>query len=262
MTQVRGHVRSLVCPDLRVKASSDGAVRIVGLANTPKLDRMKEVIEIGAFTRTLDIFATNPIMLAQHDPNRPIGYFDELTITPGGLLVRGVVVSGTPAADQAQALIKQGVWRTFSIGFRELDGFYDEAETYHITDLELLEISLVSIPANRESLFGIEGGKLLSVTLLDEDANDARDADREARSRSQTVERLRRAVLDVATKILRRVDPPSADVRAARSRRLEAWVRDLVARHGDEAALSIVRAKLAEARQRGRVVLPDSKDAA
>ncbi len=158
MQRVRGKVRTLELTDFKTKAATDGSLIITGLANTPNIDRMKEIVEWNAFSATLPIYMKNPIMLLQHDPRQPIGTFTEVLATQQGLRVNGVVVSGTPAADEAQVLIKHGVLRSFSIGFRELDGGYDENDIYHITSGELYEISVVSIPANRESIFTMEGG--------------------------------------------------------------------------------------------------------
>jgi len=168
--RVKGKVRALTIVSPEIKSLSDGGVRISGLANTPNIDRYREVIEIGAFAATLGIYLTNPIMLLQHDPERPIGTFDQIEIRPDGLWVSGVVKPGTLASNEAITLIKNGVLRTFSVGFRELDGEYDENGIYHITQLELYEISVVSIPANRESIFVMdEGGKLLRIEFPDED---------------------------------------------------------------------------------------------
>ena len=53
--------------------------------------------------------------------------------------------------------VKEGILSAFSIGFRMLeDEIVDEIR--HITKLELYEVSIVSIPANREALFDISKG--------------------------------------------------------------------------------------------------------
>ena len=46
--------------------------------------------------------------------------------------------------------------KSFSVGFRVKDGKYNrEDDSTTITEVELLEISVVSIPCNQESLFSI-----------------------------------------------------------------------------------------------------------
>ena len=49
-----------------------------------------------------------------------------------------------------------------------LDTDIDENGITHITKLELYELSLVSIPANREALFTVKGGRLVGIEMLPE----------------------------------------------------------------------------------------------
>jgi HK97 family phage prohead protease len=175
--QIRGRTKSFQLTQLSVIPTPEGGVRISGYANTPNVDRYKEIVEVGAFSGTIDTYKQNPIMLLQHNVETPIGYFDDLAVKAEGLWVSGCIVPGTVASDETIRLVKAGVLRTFSIGFRELDGEYDMDEVYHITQLELYEISVVSIPANRQSIFTLdETGKLFKVSMLDDEAPDLRSA--------------------------------------------------------------------------------------
>ena len=55
-----------------------------------------------------------------------------------------------------QTLIKDGALKSFSVGFRVKDGKYDaNNDSMTITEVELLEISVVSVPANQNSLFSV-----------------------------------------------------------------------------------------------------------
>jgi len=145
---------------------------VVGYASKPTKDRVNEVVDVAAFGKTLEIYSQNPVMLYMHDTRRPIGKFTSLNLSPEGLFVTGELAHGTTDADEAWKLIQQGILKSFSIGFRELDHTVDDGEIRHITQLELFEISIVSVPANREALFTMAGGKLLDVQVIEPPADE------------------------------------------------------------------------------------------
>lgn len=164
--KIPGRIKSIVT-DLECR-SANGERRISGYASKPTVDRTREVVDVIAFTATLDIFKANPVMLWMHSSEIPIGTWDHIELRPDGLYVSGVLAKGVKAADEAWSLIKQGVVKSLSIGFRELNGEFDLNDIWHITQLELYEVSVVSIPANRDAMFTMGGGKLLSIELGDE----------------------------------------------------------------------------------------------
>jgi len=165
--KLRGRIWS-VGSELKAVSGTDTARIVTGFASRPTVDRVNEVVDTTAFEKSLAIFRQNPVMLYMHDPRRPIGKFTQLDRTPEGLAVTGEVAQGTQDAEDAWKLVQQGVLKAFSIGFRELgEGLMDEQNVHHITDLELYEVSIVSIPANREALFTVAEGKLLDVEMLD-----------------------------------------------------------------------------------------------
>jgi len=133
---------------------TDDKLFVEGWASTKNIDRYVEVITPEAFASTVESFKANPVLLFQHKHDRPIGAVTELSIDKkAGLWVKAFISKANGVSDIA-TLIQEGVLRAFSIGFREKSaGKVDEI--YTITDLELYEISVVSIPANRESLFSI-----------------------------------------------------------------------------------------------------------
>ncbi len=117
------------------------------------VDRDGDVIGRNAFDRTLvDLKASNKIflpMLWQHRLDIPIGGFPikDMHIDDKGLFVVGEVNKATEKGRDAFALLKQGVITDFSIGF-----FVKERKTENgvqiLEEVELLEASLVTIPAN------------------------------------------------------------------------------------------------------------------
>lgn len=142
-----------------VKDASDNAPLIIrGFANTVSKDRAGDVIPASAWTTSdaLKNFMKNPIMLFGHDHSRPIGKAIGLEPTEMGLQVEAEISSADP---QIYQLIKDGVLKTFSVGFRIKDADYDDAtNTFYITDLELFEISVVSVPCNQDSTFSVAKG--------------------------------------------------------------------------------------------------------
>jgi len=150
------------------KAVSDeeGVLRIKGYANTTTKDRMGDVIPMDAWTKSgaLENFLKNPIVLAYHDHSQPIGKVVDYSITSKGL---EIVAEISKAAGNVADLIIDEVLKTFSIGFSIKDAEYDrESDIFTIKDLELFEVSVVSVPANQDSTFSV--AKSLDTADLDE----------------------------------------------------------------------------------------------
>jgi len=143
--------------DFKAKQADDGSEDLViqGYANTVDKDRHGDIVAVEAWTKGgLDNYLMNPIVLAYHDHSKPIGSVVDHYIDSKGL---HVVAKISKAASEVYALIKDGVLKTFSIGFRVKDAVYDSAtDIFVIKDLELFEISVVSVPANQSSIFSVK----------------------------------------------------------------------------------------------------------
>lgn len=141
-----------------IKVTEDnGDIVIRGYANTIAKDRAGDVIpaETWKTSNALTNYMKNPILLAFHDHKLPIGEVTELNITEEGLEVVARVVKSAP--ENVYGLIKDGILKAFSVGFRILDADYDhEKSIFLIKDLELLELSVVSVPCNQDSIFSLE----------------------------------------------------------------------------------------------------------
>ena len=146
----------IVCDQKSVREIIDGdtkAYEIEWYASTKDKDRMNDVVEPTAFEETLKQYMTNPIVLLQHDMDKPIWNVVEASIDEKGLFIRAKITEDT---DWVFSKLKNGVLRTFSIWYRvkdfetienvNADGEY--SYTNIIKSLELFEISLVSVPAN------------------------------------------------------------------------------------------------------------------
>ena len=146
----------IVCDQKSVREIIDGenkAYEIEWYASTKDKDRMNDVVEPTAFEETLKQYMTNPIVLLQHDMDKPIWNVVEASIDEKGLFIRAKITEDT---DWVFSKLKNGVLRTFSIWYRvkdfetvenvNADGEY--SYTNIIKSLELFEISIVSVPAN------------------------------------------------------------------------------------------------------------------
>ena len=134
--------------------SEDGGVEIKGSASTNGLDRAGDIIESGAWTKGgLENFKNNPIILFNHNYDKPIGRAKDLKVTDNGLEISAKI---SKAAGDVTQLIKDGVLGAFSVGFKVKDADYmTETDGYKIKDAELFEVSVVSVPCNQGATFGL-----------------------------------------------------------------------------------------------------------
>jgi len=133
----------------------DGGVNIRGLASTNSVDRVGDVITHDAWTKSggLDNFKNNPIILFNHNYDKPIGKATSMDVTNSGLEL-GARIS--KSAGEIKDLIKDGVLGAFSVGFRVKDADYnEETDGFEIKDAELFEVSVVSVPANQTATFSL-----------------------------------------------------------------------------------------------------------
>lgn len=131
--------------------------RFVGYASTfGNTDRVGDVVEKGAFNKSLNRHTrekTMPAMLLHHDMHRPIGKWTDMKEDAKGLYVEGTLTKGVRDADEAYALLNDGAINSMSIGYQVNDEEWDaKAKVNRLKDIELHEVSLVTIPANSAAL--------------------------------------------------------------------------------------------------------------
>ena len=137
------------------KAYEDGDdLHIAGMASTNNTDRVGDIIETEAWTKGgLDNYLNNPVILFNHDYNQPIGRAVQLGTNDKGLQLKAKIAK---SAGHVGELIKEGVLGAFSVGFRVKDADYMvETDGYKIKDAELLEVSVVTVPANQAATFSL-----------------------------------------------------------------------------------------------------------
>lgn len=166
------------------------AVEIEWYASTKDKDRVGDIVVPEAFKSALEWYMMNPIVLLQHKADKPIGVVEEANIDDNWLYIKAKITENT---DWVMNQIKNGVLRAFSIWYRVKDYDTDAKEladwsfdfTNIIKDLELFEISVVSIPANPFALSkSIES--LLEVKDVEEVVED--EVQEEAEEKSEEVE--------------------------------------------------------------------------
>jgi HK97 family phage prohead protease len=134
---------------LEIKAIDDEQRVITGIATTPEPDRVGDIVEpMGAKFK-------NPLpLLWQHQHDKPVGtvVFDKPTAKGIGFTATLPVIPEAGAlkdmVDMAWQSVKAKLVRGVSIGFRSLEHSFMDTGGVKFSSTELLELSLVSVPAN------------------------------------------------------------------------------------------------------------------
>lgn len=142
--------------DLELKAVGDdgtfnGYGSVFGV-----VDSYQEVVARGAFTESLAELEAKgrPVpVLWQHRSSEPIGAWTDLKEDEHGLFGAGELMIGEVAqAKEAHALMKRRIVTGLSIGYWVRESSYDEKTGIRtLTKLDLVEISLVTFPANDDA---------------------------------------------------------------------------------------------------------------
>jgi HK97 family phage prohead protease len=116
------------------------------------VDRMGDVIRVSGWQ--LDSFKRNPIALFSHQSTFPIGKWSDLRVVKSEL--RGkleLAPKGTShRIDELRGLVDAGILKAVSVGFREIESKPRESGGIEFLKQELVETSLVAIPANENAL--------------------------------------------------------------------------------------------------------------
>lgn len=146
------YLNSAFTKELPTAGETIESIFIEGYASTTDIDRSGDVVPQSVWEEGIKNYLKNPIILAQHDHDDPIGRTVEHKIDEKGLWIKARI----SAAAEVFNLIKDEILTAFSIGFRILDAEYNAAaEVFLIKKLELVEISVVSVPCNQNTLFNL-----------------------------------------------------------------------------------------------------------
>lgn len=119
--------------------------------STNKEDRYGDIVD--QKTWNFKDYLKNPIVLWGHNPEEPenvLGTASNLTVAEDGSQTTATLsfaVDVNPKAAMVFQMIKAGVLRTVSVGFRNHTFEYED-DTPVLSDNDLIEISVVPIPAN------------------------------------------------------------------------------------------------------------------
>jgi len=153
--------------------------RFVMSAATP--DRVQDTIEPAAYKAVVSK-TKRLIALWQHDPDRPVGAWEKLA-AEGDKLTGYIKFASTNLASMVKQLIADGVPLSASIGFRG-KGEPNKNGGFHFKEIELLECSIVSVPAHPRAVQIAKSFGLASVIDGEPES---------ARSGNPTIETIQRA---------------------------------------------------------------------
>lgn len=129
------------------------------VASTETVDRYGDIVRADGWE--LANFKRNPVALFGHDYSAPIGLVPRLWIESKRLMAEiKLAAQGTSAlVDSVRALVAQKILRAVSVSFLPMEEptlIRDEKNErvigYEFTKQDLLEISLVAVPANPEAI--------------------------------------------------------------------------------------------------------------
>ncbi len=131
-----------------------GQERFEFVASTETVDREGDIIEVSGWE--LDAYRKNPVVLFGHDyGSLPVGKASKVGIKSNALMttIEFVTAEQNPDGHRVYQLVAGGFLKSVSVGFRPLEYVYNETHNgYDFKRQELLEISIVPVPANAEAL--------------------------------------------------------------------------------------------------------------
>lgn len=184
--------------DLSEDGTFEGYAAVFG-----NVDRGGEVIEKGAFKRTLDHKGPAFPVLWQHDTAQPIGVGLEMREDERGLWVKAKLALSTVRGREAYDLLKLGALKGLSIGYRVVRDAVEQGKRI-LKEVELYEYSIATIPMNPlAEISAVKAGRMLSAqtrasitstietlqALLDADAaTNSNDPDGTGKSHSEDLD--------------------------------------------------------------------------
>jgi len=113
-------------------------------------DRVQDTIAPEAYLDAIKKLGNKLICLWQHDPDRPIGKWENLK-ADGKRLIGDLHIADTNLGKMVKQLISEDIPLGASIGFKGIDGEMNDEGGVEFKEIELLETSIVSIPCHPEA---------------------------------------------------------------------------------------------------------------
>ena len=137
---------------------ADNPGQIEGYASVfGEVDNGGDIVAPGAYARSLSEIAAKGRkvkMLWQHNPEQPIGVWDEVREDEKGLFVKGRILMDLSKGREAAAMIEAGAIDGLSIGYRTVKATKNSEGNRVLQDLELWEVSLVTFPMLESAIIG------------------------------------------------------------------------------------------------------------
>jgi uncharacterized protein len=115
-----------------------------------------DVIEQGAFTKSIQESGGQVPILWQHDRYEPIGVSSSLEQDRKGLLVKGQLNMDVQRAREARALLNQGALQGLSVGYKSVKHVFD-GPVRRLKEMSLKEFSPVVFPMNELAVASVKG---------------------------------------------------------------------------------------------------------
>jgi|TARA_R110000744_G_scaffold379320_1_gene497053 HK97 family phage prohead protease len=140
-------------------------------------DLGNDVIVNGAFTKSIKKTGAKGVkLLYQHKTDMPIGVYESIEEDEKGLKVRGRLAMKTQAGRETYELMKMGALDGLSIGFRTSpkgQSYDPKTRVRKISEVELMEISVVTFPMNPKAKVQKVKGQELSIREWENGLRDA-----------------------------------------------------------------------------------------
>lgn len=195
---------------LEVKSVDEDRRVISGIATTPTVDRMGDIID------PLGVKFNNPLsFLWQHQHDKPIGECKFSKPTKSGIEFEATIASVDEPGilkdrlDEAWQSIKAGLVRAVSIGFRPIEYAFMDNGGIRYSETEVYELSAVTIPANSDALIttvkSLDAAARLEAGVPDPEIPSAPEPQPEGKK--AVVVRLGKAAPDGVPFVPRRIHP-------------------------------------------------------
>ena len=122
---------------------------VYGWASTPDLDSDGEVIDLNGLRKALPEYMQFPTIREMHQP-KAAGTTLTAEIIDNDVKGKGMWIAAKVVAEDAWKLVKEGVYKGFSVGGRIISKVDNV-----IKELSLVEISLVDVPANKHAVIEV-----------------------------------------------------------------------------------------------------------
>jgi HK97 family phage prohead protease len=146
-----------------IKTFNEATGVFEGYASTWNVDLVNDRIKPGAFSKTISEAKARQkandcmfshVILWQHQHDLPIGGVLEISEDRKGLHIVGQLDLDTELGRRAFSGMRKGYLRSLSIGYKSRKDYMERGGVRVLEDVLLIEISLVTFPANPEARIG------------------------------------------------------------------------------------------------------------